>query len=433
MNFSAPNDVVPESYILTLVKGMVEEKSQNIRLWFWRSLGLIAIVVFVVTQHFMRVQLQVRAEKATHQVLTSTVSTNGRVEPAAKSAFFSPITTTVKAIYVQPGDEVPAGKLLMVLDDVSARSKLATAESGLKAAQAMLEATLHNGTLEQRQASAGEIARCKLERDQAQHNLEALQKLDAAGAASESEVFAARERLASAEAALHTQQESATNRYAPSELARAQAAVVDAEAAVAAARSVVAQTNIRATTAGTVYNIDAHKGEYAEEGKVLLEMGDLSHEQIRAYFDEVDIGRLSVGENIVIKWDAKPGREWHGHITRSPASVTTYGTRNVGEVVVAISDPDKGLLPDTNVNVTATTSSDPDALSVPRQALHSENGKAFVFKVVGNSLVRTPVTTGIVTLTQVAILSGLGEGDWVATGSINGQPLQEGIPVKVIR
>jgi HlyD family secretion protein len=34
-------------------------------------------------------------------------------------------------------------------------------------------------------------------------------------------------------------------------------------------------------------------------------------------------------------------------------------------------------------------------------------------------------------MTREAILSGLKEGDWVATGSISGQPLQEGIPIKV--
>lgn len=412
---------------------MSESNSQKVRTWIWRSLGLIAIVVFFVVHHLLRDQLQVRAEKATHQVLTSTVSTNGRVEPSAKTSFYSPVTTLVKQVYVHPGDQVPAGKLLMVLDDVSARAKLASAESGLKAAQAALEATLHNGTLEQRQAATAELTRGRLEREQAQRSLDALQKLAANGAAAPSEVAAARQRLDTAEAALHAQQESSTHRYSDAELARAQAAVVEAQAAVAAAREVVSQTIIRAKTAGTVYNINARSGEYAEEGKVLIEMGDLTREEIRAYFDEVDIGRLSIGEKIVIKWDAKPGREWHGHIVRPPASVTSYGTRNVGEVLVSLDDADADLLPDTNVNVTATTSSDPNALSIPRQALHSENGKPFVFKVVGNNLVRTPVTTGIVTLTQVAILSGLQDGDLVATGSLSGAPLQEGIAVKVIR
>jgi HlyD family secretion protein len=48
-------------------------------------------------------------------------------------------------------------------------------------------------------------------------------------------------------------------------------------------------------------------------------------------------------------------------------------------------------------------------------------------------LQRVFVTTGTTNLTQVAILSGLEEGDVVATGTISGQPLQEGVPIKVVR
>jgi hypothetical protein len=47
--------------------------------------------------------------------------------------------------------------------------------------------------------------------------------------------------------------------------------------------------------------------------------------------------------------------------------------------------------------------------------------------------VRTQVVTGIVNLTRVAILSGLKDGDSVATGSLGTQPLQEGVPIKVAR
>jgi HlyD family secretion protein len=113
--------------------------------------------------------------------------------------------------------------------------------------------------------------------------------------------------------------------------------------------------------------------------------------------------------------------------------VITFGTRNVGEVLVKIDDLDGELLPDTNVTVTVTTSSESNSLSVPREALHSENGRTYVYKVVNDGLKRTFVTTGTINLTQVAILSGLKEGELVATGTSSGQPLQEGIPIKVVQ
>ena len=380
-----------------------------------------------------RDRLEIHAYPAERVPLVSTISTNGRVEPEVNYEIHSPIATTVKAVYVQPGDEVAAGKLLMVLDDVQARARLASAESGVKAAQAALEAATHNGSQQERQMSAADGTRARLERDEAHRSLDALTKLNSTGAASQNEVAEARQRLDAAEANLHALDQGANNRYSPAEIERARSALTDAEASLTAARQVVAQTVVYAPGAGTVYSLDAARTEFAEEGKLLMQVADLHHERIRAYFDEPEIGKLAVGQKIQIKWDAKPGRIWNGHIERTPVTVVNLGTRSVGEVLVTIDDLDSELLPQTNVNVTATISSESNALTVPREALRSEEGKTYVYKVVKDGLQKTPVTVGTLNLTQVAILSGLEEGDQVATGTVSGLPLREGVPVKVVR
>jgi HlyD family secretion protein len=412
---------------------MAEDKNRStrLRLWLWRSLGLVLIIVFFVTRYLLRDELTVRVAEVGHEELRNTLSTNGRVEPNADYSFFSPISTTVKSVNVTPGDKVKTGQIMMVLDDVDARAREATAMSGVKSAQAALDAALHNGTQEQQQMAAADLTRAKLDRDQAQHDLDALTRLNSTGAASASEVAAARSRLQTAEATLNASHTASTSRYSAADVDRARAALADAEASLAAARSVVDKTVLRAPIPGTVYDVEVAKTEFAEQGKLILKMADLSKERVRAYFDEPDIGHLAAGQNIVIKWDAMPGKEWHGRIDRAPISIVTYGTRHVGEVLVSIDDPDGSLLPDTNVNVTVTTSSEPGVLSIPREALFSQNGQPYVFKVSGDSLVRTQVVTGIVNLTRVAILQGLKDGDRVATGSLSAQPLQEGVPIKV--
>ncbi len=409
---------------------MIQERKQTIRLWFWTSSAIAVVIVFFTARYLLREQLPVHVARVGHEMLQNTVSTNGRVEPLVNYPFYSPLATTVNAVHVQEGDVVPSGKLLLTLDDVEARSRVASAESGVTTAQAALDAAMHNGTQAERQAAAAEIEQDRLTRDQAQHNLDALIKLAATGAASQGEVIAAREQLETAQASLKAAEQNAQHRYSSNEVARARAALADAEAALAAARQVENQTSIYAPIAGTIYTMDAAPGEYAEAGKLLLQMADLHHERVRAYFDEPDLGRLAVGQNVLIRWDAKPGREWHGHIVRLPVTVVTYTTRNVGEVLVGIDDAEDGLLPDTNVTVTVTISSEPNALSMPREALHEQNGKYFVYKVVHNELKRVPVTIGSPNLTEVSILSGLEDGDMVATGSTNGQPLQEGVPIK---
>jgi HlyD family secretion protein len=412
---------------------MAKERKELDRRWLWLGLVIVLILVFFSVRALTRERLPVRVARVEQEALKSTVSTNGRVEPVENYQVYSPIATTIKAVHVQQGDEVPAGKLLMELDDMDARARLATAESGVKAADAALESTLQNGTLEQRQAAANDVARYRLDIDQAQHNLDALIKLNATGAASQSEVASARQQLETAQANLRASEQSSRSRYSAAELARAQAALADAKANAAAARAVVDKTIVRAPVAGTIYTLDARPTEFVEQGKLLLQMADLHHERVRAYFDEPEIGRLSVGQSIEIKWDAKPGKVWYGHIVRVPITVIVYGTRTVGEVLIQIDGGEGSLLPATDVTVTVTTSSESNVLSVPREALYSENGKPYVFKVVNNGLKRTPVTTGAINLTQVAILSGLKDGDVVATGTTSGQPLQEGIPINSVQ
>ena len=412
---------------------MAQERKQLSWRWAWLGAVIILVLVFMSVRSLTRPRLEVRTAQASHQAIKSTISTNGRVEPVTPFQLTCPISTTVKAVYVQPGDKVSAGKLLMVLDDVQARARLATAQAGVKNAEAALEAATHNGTREQQQAAAAETTRARMDRDQAQHDLDALTKLNAAGAASNSEVAAARQRLASANAALDAAQTSSQGRYSPAEVDRAKSALNDAEANLVAAQQVEDQTRVVAPAAGTVYSVDVRATDFVEQGKQLLQLADLQHERVRAYFDEPEIGSLAVGQPIEIKWDARPGKTWHGHIERVPVTVIHLDTRTVGEVPVAIDDPDGELLPDTNVTVTVITASQANALSVPREALHIENGKSYVFKIDNDELKRTPVVTGSFNLTQVAIISGLNEGDRVATGTMGGQPLQEGIPIKEIK
>jgi HlyD family secretion protein len=410
---------------------MIEERNQLNRRWLWLGALLLIIAVFILVRSLTKDRVQVHAATAARVPLINEVSTNGRVEPEENYAIYSPISTTVKAVYIQPGDVVAAGKLLMVLDDVQARAHLATAESGVKAAQAALEAATHNGSQLEHDTAVADETRARLDRDEARRDMVALTKLNAAGAASSSEVTAARQRMEAADVTLRAMEQSTTSRYSPAEVERARAALTDAEAGLTAAREVMAQTVLRAPVAGTVYDVEVGRTEYVEEGKLLIQVADLHHERIRAYFDEPEIGSLQVGQKIQIKWDAKQGRVWNGHIERTPVTVINRGTRSVGEVLVKIDDSDSGLLPETNVNVTVTISSEPNALSIPRDALHDENGKTFVYKVENNRLQRTPVTIGSINLTQVAILSGIGEGDLVATRSINGDSLRDGVAVVV--
>ena len=411
---------------------MTQERKQMDRRWLWLGALILLVLVFFSARSLTRERLQVHTAQVMRAPLVASIDTNGRVEPELNYEIHSPAATTIKAVYVQAGDQVPAGKLLMALDDVQLQARLATAENAVKSAQASLEVAIPNENRQQQLATAN-LKRALLERDEARRELKAMNKLHTSGAASASEVAAAQQRLDSAEASLHAEEQSEQIHTSPSEVHRAEAALADAKANLAATRHVVDQAAVRAPIAGTVYSLDATHSEFVEEGKLLLQLADLHHERVRAYFDEPDLGKLAVGQKIQIKWEAKPDRVWNGHIERVPVTVINLGTRHVGEVLVQIDDADGQLLPDTNVTLTVTISTEANALSVPREALRTIGGRPVVYKVVNGQLQKTYVTTGTLNNTKVSILSGLQEGDWVATGTANGLPLLEGMPIKVVQ
>lgn len=432
--FFCIENAIPGSYILTLVKCMAEQRKQGSRLWLWVWVVALLVAVFFTAHYFLRPQIQVRAAQAEILELSKTISTNGRVEPEDTKSFYSPISTMVKAVYVQQGDRVPAGKLLIQLDNTEALAKVASAQSALEQAQGELNSVLHNGTQAERQTAEAQVASYRLQQTQAQNDLAALQKLSATGAASLSEVAAAKQRLAAAGTSLKAAEQNLNHRYAPGDVSQARAALAGAEAGLAAARQTLAQMEIRAPIAGTVYDLEVKPTDFAEAGHLLLQMANLKQERVRAYFDEPEIGSLAVGQPVIITWDAKPELTWHGHMERTPITVVTYGTRTVGEALIHIDDvANSGLLPDTNVTVKVTTATLPNALTVPREAVYSETGHPVVYRIVSGKLMRTPVTTGMFNLTDEQILSGLQAGQWVATGSPTGQPLQDGVEVKIVQ
>lgn len=394
-------------------------------------LGLVALAVFGI-RFVTRDVVEVRAAPVTHQNLVSTVPTNGRVEPMEPFQAHAQVPGVVEKIYVHVGDKVKKGDLLLRMQDADAVSRLATAKSSLSSAQASLYDLQKGGTQEERLSMDADLTRAEQQRDQAQQSLAALQQLQQKGAASASEVTAAEQRLQTATTSLKNIQQRQTNRYSATDKSKVQAQVNDARAAVTAAQSTFSNANIRTPIDGTVYSIPVTDYDFVNAGESLMDVADLKRIQVRAYFDEPEIGKLAVGQAVKILWDAKPNQVWHGHISRAPSTVITYGTRNVGECLITVDDAQEELLPNTNVTVTVTVSQRFNVLSVPREALHTEGASDYVYRIVQGKLVRTPVQVGVLNLTRVEVLSGLSEKDVVALNATSNRDLSNGLAVKIV-
>jgi HlyD family secretion protein len=397
----------------------------------WVIFFAVIVLAFVIVRSSTRDILEVRAAAVDHQNLVSSVPTNGKVEPIGEFQAYAPAAGVVGKVYVQVLQKVKAGDLLLKMDDSDAVAKLAAANATLRTAEATLHDMEQGGSQEEQISLSGDLTRAQLQQQNATKNLAALRQLEQKGAASPSEVAAAEQQLQAANNSVQSFQMRSAHRYSPADKARIEAQVADARAALAAAQSSYDSYNIRTPQAGTVYSIPVSTYDFVPAGETLVAVADLNKIQVHAYFDEPEIGKLAVGQAVKIVWDAKPNQTWHGHISIAPTTVIAYGTRNVGECIITVDDARGDLLPNTNVTVTVTTAQRFNALSIPREALHTEAGN-FVYRVVNNKLVRTPVQVGLINLTRVEITGGLTEKDTVALSALNNHELSNGLPVKIV-
>lgn len=411
---------------------VTKKKTSNIR-WIWLAAAIAVGVIFYGVHLATRTRVPIRTAMVTRSELRSTTATNGKVEPQHNFEAHAPFPGIVKDLYVREGEKVSQGKMLLAMDDTDAKAHVAAALAVLRSAQATYDDTLKGGTQEERLSLGGELATAQANQAQAQHDVDALKKLQLTGAASANEVAAAQQRLASASDSLKLLQARKTQRYGEGDITRAKSAFDEAQANYAAATAVLNESRPRAPFAGTVYSLPVSRTEYVQQGDRLLQIADLTRMQVRGYFDEPEIGKLQEGQPITIEWDARPNKVWHGHVSRVPSTIITYGTRNVGEVLVTLDDADGSLLPATNVRITVTTANEGNALNIPREALHSDAGQDYVYRVENGILHRVMVKIGNLNLTQVEIVSGLKEGDVVALGSTNGQPIGNRVPVSLVQ
>lgn len=397
---------------------------------------LIAAAVIVILAGVVlsqgRSTVPIRVDKAVRQDLVNTLSTNGKVEPADNFEAHAPTQSTVKKILVKEGQAVMPGQLMLTLDDSDARAQAARALAQLKAAQADLNAIRSGGTGPEVFANQSALVKAQADRDAAQRQLAALERLLRTGAASPAEVQEAQAKVKAAQVEVESLQFKQSGKaFTKPEVARAEAAVQEAEAAYGAAMNLVKGMNITAPHAGSVYNIPVKEREFVQAGELLLQSANLKSVQVRAFVDEPEIGRLSVGQPVSITWDALPGATWSGKVSQVPLTVTVRGTRNVGEVVCQVVNNDGRLLPNTNVTVNISTARRDNAVTIAREALHQDGPKRFVFLFRDGKLVRRDVQTGISSTTRIETVSGLEPNDIVAVGTLNGQPLSDGMRARI--
>jgi len=400
--------------------------------WIAATVAIVAAVVLFASLS-RDPAVPVRAVTAQRGTIRSVVSTNGKVEPLQNFEAHAPVGTTVKRLLVREGDHVKKGQLLVQLNDAEARRQAARARAQVLTAEADLSAVQKGGNREEILTLEAQITKARTDCDTAQRNLDALRRLREQNAASPGEVKNGEDQLNRANADLNLLLQKQKDRYSQPEIDRVNAQKSEAQAALAAAEDVLKQLNIRAPFDGIVFSLPVVLGAYLNTGDLVLQEADLSKVRVRAFVDEPDVGRLAPGDKIDVTWDAMPDRTWEGTVGVIPAVIKLHGTRNVGETTCVVDNKDLKLLPNVNVGVTIITAEHRNVLTVPREAIHQDETKAYLYEIVNNELQRRYVQTSISNLTQVEVTGGLPENALIALGPTNSKPLRDGLAVKVVR
>lgn len=223
----------------------------------------------------------------------------------------------ITEIRVREGDEVDRGQELALLDVSGARARRQQAVAQLEAARALLE-ELESGSRPEEIAQAEaavDAARDRLadaERDRERSRTlleggaisrEALDKAEVAARLAAARLDQAEERLKLLERGPRTER-----------VAAQRAAVAQAEAAVEAADSLLADMSLIAATSGLVTIRHREPGEVPAPGSPVLTVVDPGDRWVRIYVPENRLGAVRLGGKATILSDTFPEKRYAGQV-----------------------------------------------------------------------------------------------------------------------
>jgi len=140
---------------------------------------------------------------------------------------------------------------------------------------------------------------------------------------------------------------------------------------------------------------------------------DLTNMESLTYVNEVDIQKIKKDQWVGISMDADPNKKLSGKIVE----VANIGEQRpnsdskVFEVKIQIFEKDTTLRPAMTTSNKIVVAKVQNVMSVPLDCIHTENGKTYIYKKDGSSVVKQQVKVGMINENEAVIEKGISESD----------------------
>ena len=199
----------------------------------------------------------------------------------------------------------------------------------------------------------------------------------------------------------------------------------EAEAVVASTQDAIRQMMVMAPRDGTVVYVAGFRGgekkkigDSACKDEKVIEIPDLTAMKAEGEVDEVDAGRVAVGQRVTLRLDSHPDDEFHGTVTSAGRTVqrkkNTEDPLKILRVDIALdrTDPAK-MRPGMRYQGTIELGRIRNAVLIPREAVFAGASGPFVYRRDAVSVHEVPLRLGRQNDKFVEVLSGVGPGDRV--------------------
>ena len=196
---------------------------------------------------------------------------------------------------------------------------------------------------------------------------------------------------------------------------------------------------IAAPFEGVVSKKYTEVGELLMPGKQIVTIVNPDKIYVLSTIDEVDVGRLKLGQHVAITVDAFPGEKFDGTIRRiSPIVSGGKLETRTADVWIYFNKKDSRMKPGMSADIEILIATLQNVLSVPSQAIIDRDGKKQVYVIEGKAIrpgdaavaKLRPVEIGESNWIASEIKSGLKAGDYVVT-TPETTGLKDGVKVKI--